>query len=195
MACTLTFPQSAGQKAKAPAEPTSAYIQKEPNSVEDPSTVLIPSTDLLYLARLCVMEVRGMSSESHRACLSVVSTALTRTENRFLSDGTLASTLGWVSGDTWQFAGYLVDGCSPAMKPETCPDNYPHLLAEYKLLIKHYLRGDSRIMPKCEHYLFYNSIPGGNAECLIKDNKLGQFIEFYKRASEPLPTPIALPRE
>lgn len=112
-----------------------------------------------------------------------------------MSDGTLASTLRWHSGETWQFAGYLVDGCSKEMLPLSCPDQYPQFIAEYKTLILQHLRGETLFKPRCEGYLFYNSIPGGNADCLIKDIHSGQFIEFYKRVSEPTPRPEGLPKE
>lgn len=138
-----------------------------------------------YLARLCVLEVRGLSDAVRdAACMSVVSTVLVRTGALYLSDGTIASTLGWHSGETWQFAGYLVDGCRADMPSRYCPDSYPTLLSHFRGII-----AVGKVKPLCAGYLYYNSIAGGFHECTIRDPETGGFIEFHSPGGAPTPEP------
>lgn len=143
-------------------------------AVEGPQGYIFNNDTVELLARNCVAEVRGMKEKREDACLSVTSTVLTRTTTRHISTGTVESTLNWHSGHTWQFVPWVTLGCE-YVDPIACLDNYSLDWARHA--IGNYIIGERG---SCDDYLYYNSIEGGNNDCIILSSN-GSYIEFHSK--------------
>jgi len=138
------------------------------------------STDILFLAALCVVETKNMDEARPDACRSVVSTVLTRMDQRILSDGTVAGTLTWdcKEGDiACQFPAYVVNGCG-GICPEMCPYNYSQHLIYYMSIVDNYLRNPNHDPAPCTGYLFYDLRHDGT-DCKVEATN-GSYINFHQ---------------
>lgn len=183
-------------------EPTRA-LTLVPRSTDDYSLPELlpypnqPMSDGLLLARLGVAECRGMGQRREQCHFSVMSTVMTRIRWRFVSDGTVYGTLDWgVESNFPQFVPWVTRGCG-GIAPAACNDDEPIQWAVNNAYA--FLAGE-RIGGTCEGYVYYNSIPGGDRECLLTGN--GQFVEFFAeydpslqgpRTIPPTPTPAPTP--
>lgn len=130
------------------------------------------------LTALCVVEAMNMEETRTAACASILSTVLERTDREVLSDGTILGTLRWNcrSDSLWcQFPAYVTYGCRGILASR-CPWNYPDQMVFFRDVVIEVLRG-YRPLGGCYHYLFYDSMPGNDRECLIQSDR-GVWIEF-----------------
>lgn len=139
--------------------------------------------DRASLAKLCVIEVRDLVPNSVRrdACLSIISTVITRTLNRIISDGTIAGTIGWnctATSQTCQFpASVLGTGCD-GLIPVACAYNYPNDLAFFKVVVDQYFNQAAR--GSCDGYIYYGITPLDPPECRIEDSH-GMYTNWHKK--------------
>ncbi len=147
-----------------------------------------PMSDGLLLARLGVAECRGMGPRRDQCHFSVMSTVMTRIKYRFVSDGTVYGTLDWgVDGTQPQFVPWVTRGCN-GISAAACNDNEPIQWAVDNAYA--FLAGQT--MPgTCNGYVYYNSIPGGENECLLTGS--GQFVEFFQQYDDSVPGPRTVP--
>lgn len=121
---------------------------------------VLPDQDEDVLARLCVAEVRGFGDKRRIACLSVISTVLTRMVTRLYSDGTVEGTIKWGCGPETQacaFPRYIVDGCEGII-PSACPWAYPDSIAYFQGVARDALDGEwGGTSGVCRGYLYYGS--------------------------------------
>jgi hypothetical protein len=131
------------------------------NSTPVPPPVINWTQEEKYaLSWLCWYEIRGFGSKKIDACLSVISTVRARYAYPNSGFGThdVLSTLRAPG----QFTGVNFDTTKPA------PD--PDLLSA----VEQYAAG---ARGSCNGYLYYDSLPGGPATCVISGN--GQYEEFH----------------
>lgn len=150
----------------------------DPPLVENPAIIEITARHREALAALCWVEVRGMKPLVD-ACLSVVSTVLTRTAYRLMSDGTVDGTItrGCTKDSEWcQFPAYVWNGCE-GIKPLLCPYNSPSALAIFRQVVDWFF--DRGIRGSCDGYLMYGSRASDRPECQIDDGN--EFLNFYRR--------------
>ena len=117
-------------------------------------------SDIDILARLCVVEVRGFGGMRDDACVSVVSTVMTRMNSGYLSNGTVRGTILWgcTAESCIQFPGYVVNGCA-GIQPAACPWNYPDDIAHFRDVVDSYLRGRWGPGFWCSGFTYYDSRP------------------------------------
>lgn len=117
-------------------------------------------SDIDMLARLCVVEVRGFGSTRDDACVSVVSTVVTRIMTMTYSDGTVRGTLLWHCDPNScdQFPGYVVNGCDGIL-PTACPWTYQADIVHFRDVVDHFLRGRWGPGFWCSGYIYYDSRP------------------------------------
>jgi hypothetical protein len=143
------------------------------------STPALTAYDVKLLARLGVVECRGMGWAVEDCTRSVVSTVLRRmafyeeTHGAYgLSDGTVYGTLDHNYQGLWQFPPWVTRGCE-VVSEEACLD-----WVELQPFID-YVRGylaDGQA--PCAGYLYYDSIPGGNSLCKVETPQ--GWIEFHQ---------------
>lgn len=178
---TATYTLTPSPQPSPTATPTSSIVEVP---ICNTSICEVPDQAEDILARLCVVEVRGMAEKRDAACLSIVSTVLTRMATNTYSDGTVAGTITWgctpENGCT-QFPGFVVNGCQGIL-PQACPWNYPddinYFLADARLGL--YGSGPHG-SDECHKFLYYDSressrgLPGA---CVIEADN-GQFEVFH----------------
>jgi hypothetical protein len=147
---------------------------KTPDTVEH-----LSDYDIKLLAKLGVVECRGMGEYVEDCTRSVVSTILRRmdfyeeTHGSFgLSDGTVYGTLDHNYQGLWQFPPWVTRGCE-FVSEEACLDWVD--LDPFVTYVKAYLDDRGAV---CDGFLYYDSIPGGNSECKI-ETPWG-WIEFHQ---------------
>lgn len=131
----------------------------------------VPPEDIEVLARLCVVEVRGMGDRRADACVSVVSTVLTRMMSRYLSDGTVAGTIAWKCYPgtlECQFPAYSLHGCAGIL-PVACPWSYPDDIKYFREVVSDFVKGNVR-GNVCLGYRFYGSKRFDFTECVIESH-------------------------
>lgn len=119
----------------------------------------VPEPDENILARLCVVEVRGFGDKRRIACLSVISTVLTRKNMHIYSDGTISGTITWgctPENGCLQFPGFVVNGCQ-GITPEACPWAYPADIAFFQAVAREALNGVVGGGNGCYDFLYYGS--------------------------------------
>jgi len=130
---------------------------------------VITDADIRALANLCVVEVRGQGAKRDAACVSVVSTVLTRIGARDMSDGSIIGTIRWrCYRDTvaCQFPAYVTRGCE-GISPQSCPDNYPDDQVHFVIVVYEYTRLLAMTRGACSGYLYYGSRPSDRGDCEI----------------------------
>jgi hypothetical protein len=129
----------------------------------------LSDADIRALANLCVVEVRGQGAKRDAACVSVVSTVLTRVRSQDMSDGTVIGTIRWrCYRDTvaCQFPAYVTRGCE-GISPQSCPDNYPDDQVHFVIVVYEYTRLLAITRGACLDYLYYGSRPSDRGDCEI----------------------------
>ena len=165
----------------ATAKPTQANSRTSTTPTPRP-TPRIADLDRLYLARLCVVEVRDMSDVRVDACLSVISTVMARIREDVMSDGTIGGTIGWNctrTSDWCQFPAYvLAEGCE-GLLATACPHNYQSDIDYFRAVVDSYVDRGQR--GTCDGYLYYWLRA---AEDCRLESRNGLFTNFVKKAEQ-----------
>lgn len=147
-----------------------------------PRTTILEVTqeDLNTLARLCVVEVRGMEEVREDACLGVISTVATRAYNRIISDGTIAGTIGWgctADSDTCQFPAHVLGSGCDGLLPAACAWSYPNDIVYFRQIVSNYFEGQGG---SCAGYIYYGITEQDPPECRLESDS-GQFLNWHGR--------------
>lgn len=157
-----------------------------PRPTVDPRPSAVPTapfnqSDREHLARLCVVEVRSMAEKRADACLSVISTVMTRIAAGQMTDGTIAGTITrgcTPESVTCQFPAYVINGCEGIIAT-ACPHNYPDEIAYFLRVVSRYFDDGER--GSCTGYLFYWLLKA--QDCRI-ESEAGTFTNWYRKAEQ-----------
>lgn len=147
-----------------------------------PDIIEVTAQDREALAALLWIETRGFDDgERIDAGYSVLSTVMTRTIYRLMSDGTIAGTFNhecYPDSLHCEFPAYAYNGCEGII-PALCPFNSPSELPPFRAIVDLFFDAGKR--GSCNSYLFYGSREDVDPDqCVIRD-AFGSFINFHKQ--------------
>lgn len=174
---TLTPSPRPSSTATPSASPTSSIVELPtlaPGTaiyeVPPETGGLLSDADIRALANLCVVEVRGQGTKRDAACVSVVSTVLTRMERHELSDGTVTGTIRWrcrPGSLTCEFPAWVVNGCD-GIRAGACPADFPDDQIHFVIVVYEYTRLLALTRDACEGYIYYGSRDIDRGGCEIE---------------------------
>lgn len=168
--------------SRTPVEPT-IYPTLSPSSgTMTEEHYGISQKDREALARLCVIEVRGMRTVRYDACLSVISTVVTRAQTKIISDGTIAGTIGWgctTESQACQFPAHVLDSGCEGLLSQACAYNYPEEIKYFGEVVLSFIYGD---VGSCSGYIYYGITEQDPPECQIISPS-GEFMNWHKKAN------------
>lgn len=126
-----------------------------PQATASPKQRYEPSEDeLAMLAKLCTVEVRDMAGVRDTACLSVVSTVITRLTSGIMGGISIKDTIArGCYPDTIHcpFPAHVVWGCDGIIA-RACADSYPLDITHFTHVVESYFEGERG---DCDGYLSY----------------------------------------
>lgn len=194
-AATLTQTATSTPTQTPSPTPTATYTPTAtptliPSHTPEPAMYIQSDSDVKYLAKLLVSEIRGMPEPwLHDIAFSILSTVAIRMRTGYMSDGTVIGTLMWHSpgNGPYQFPPWVMFGCR--FIPESqCLDAWN--LLPFEELVHRYLTGERG---SCDGYYYYGAVVGWPQLCVIRaDIPYAQnWIAFHNgwETSLPIPAP------